>query len=277
LSDTLLIILLFATGAAVGFLSVLLGVGGGIVFVPAIDYYLSSHGFSGHLLVTAILANSLATIAFTGAVGSVKQFRMGNYFPREIALTSAGGIGTSLTLSYLISTYPIYSKDMFNAFFATLLLLLVVRMVYHKHAEVKDTKAPVEWKEVYYLSVGALTGCVTALSGLGGGIIMVPILHQLMRLNLKVATSVSTGVITLLVLPVASYYALQPSPALTNQNQLMLGWLDVNVIVPLAIGSTLFAPWGVRTSHILPEGKTRMIFMIFSGAVFIKILREIWM
>jgi uncharacterized membrane protein YfcA len=105
---------------------------------------------------------------------------------------------------------------------------------------------------------------------------MVPVFHQLMRMNLKTATSVSTGVITFLVLPIATYYALQTSPLVAGPNQVMLGWLDVNVILPLAVGSMIFAPMGVKTSHNLPEEKTRVIFMIFAAVVLMKTIREIW-
>jgi uncharacterized membrane protein YfcA len=83
LPDTLQIILLLLTGALGGFMSGLLGVGGGIIFVPVIDYYLQKQGINGHLLVNLILANSLATIVFTGAAGSIKQFKLGKLLSKR--------------------------------------------------------------------------------------------------------------------------------------------------------------------------------------------------
>lgn len=276
MADTLQIMLLLITGAAGGFLSGLLGVGGGLIFVPVIDYYLSNQGINGNLLVGMILANSLATIVFTGAVGSIKQFRMGNYFPRETALTSTGGIATSLFLSYLISRYPFYSKSMFNLFFACMLLILIVRMLKHKQQDKQTEKTPDSWKSANYMLSGALAGCVTALSGLGGGLVMVPVFNQLLKLNLKTSTSISTGVITFLVLPVAAYYACQPVPHVLRDNTLMIGWLNGKIILPLALGSLFFTPLGVKTAHLMPTQNIRVVFLIFAGVVLIKTIYEIF-
>lgn len=272
--DILQIILLLLTGAVGGFMSGLLGVGGGIIFVPVIDYYLQKQGVNGHLLVSLILANSLATIVFTGAVGSIKQFKLGNYFPKEITFTAIGGIITSLSVSYLISTTTFYSKDMFNIIFALMLLVLIVRMLKNQKEAVAESILPSHWTPIHYSLVGAVTGCATALSGLGGGLVMVPVFNQLLRLNLKTSTSISTGVITFLVLPITVYYAMQQLPYGVVL-PLQLGWLNGQIILPLAIGSIFFTQLGVKASHTMKPAKIKIIFMIFALLVLSKTVWEI--
>lgn len=272
--DILQIILLLLTGAVGGFMSGLLGVGGGIIFVPVIDYYLQKQGINGHLLVTLILANSLATIVFTGAVGSIKQFKLGNYFPKEITFTALGGIFTSLSVSYLIATTTFYSKSMFNIIFALMLLALIVRMLRNQKEGAAEIVLPSHWAPLYYSMVGAATGCATALSGLGGGLVMVPVFNQLLRLNLKTSTSISTGVITFLVLPITIYYAKQQLPDGVTL-PLQLGWLNGQIILPLAIGSVFFTQLGVKASHNMNPAKIKIIFMIFALLVLSKTVWEI--
>ena len=56
-------------------MSGLIGVGGGIIFVPILTYFLSRLGYADEVLVKAVLANSLFAIIFTGGTISFKQFR----------------------------------------------------------------------------------------------------------------------------------------------------------------------------------------------------------
>ena len=63
--DYTAIIYIFLLGSIGGFLSGFLGVGGGIVYVPILDYFLTKLGFTDGDLVNAILANSLFTIIFS--------------------------------------------------------------------------------------------------------------------------------------------------------------------------------------------------------------------
>ena len=57
-------LLLIAAGAIGGFMSGLIGVGGGIIFVPILTYFLSRLGYADEVLVKAVLANSLFAIIF---------------------------------------------------------------------------------------------------------------------------------------------------------------------------------------------------------------------
>src|SRR5690554_3119276 len=60
-----LLALLVAVGAFAGVLAGLLGVGGGIVLVPAFFYIFGALGYDGPQLMQICLATSLATIIFT--------------------------------------------------------------------------------------------------------------------------------------------------------------------------------------------------------------------
>ena len=72
-------IILFLFGSFGGFMSGYLGVGGGIIYVPVLDYFLSKY-FHDTELVKAVLANSLFVIMFSAAVASYKQYKLGNLY-----------------------------------------------------------------------------------------------------------------------------------------------------------------------------------------------------
>jgi uncharacterized membrane protein YfcA len=72
-----LIMLLLAIGCVGGFLSGLLGVGGGVIFVPALFFSLSSLGFSEDHAMHIAVGSSLAVVLATGATSAFGHFRRG--------------------------------------------------------------------------------------------------------------------------------------------------------------------------------------------------------
>jgi uncharacterized membrane protein YfcA len=67
-----LFIELLALGCACGFLAGMLGIGGGMLLVPALTFIASHEGFPADRVVKMAVATSLATILFT-SVSSVKR------------------------------------------------------------------------------------------------------------------------------------------------------------------------------------------------------------
>jgi uncharacterized membrane protein YfcA len=66
-------VILAVFGALGAFISGFLGVGGGIIYIPVLDYFLKKAGMNDDMLVKGILANSLFTIIFSGSVSSYNR------------------------------------------------------------------------------------------------------------------------------------------------------------------------------------------------------------
>ena len=107
-------LILFSFGALAAFISGFLGVGGGIVYIPVIEFYLRKLGLNPDLLVKGILANSLFTIIFSGSVSSYYQFKHGNFYPKQIIQTALPGVLSALIITYLIKNGTWYNKTIFN-------------------------------------------------------------------------------------------------------------------------------------------------------------------
>ncbi|MEE4381415.1 MAG: sulfite exporter TauE/SafE family protein, partial [Pseudomonadales bacterium] len=64
-------------GLVAGFLGGLLGIGGGVVIVPALLFLFDRHGLGGDLVTPMAVATSLSTIVFTSLAAARAQLRRG--------------------------------------------------------------------------------------------------------------------------------------------------------------------------------------------------------
>lgn len=264
------ILLLIVAGALGGFLSGLLGVGGGIIFIPILDFAFKYYGFPKEETVVLLLANSLFIIFFTGIVNSYKQYRIKNFHPVLILYTAVPAIVSALLLTFLIKSGTWYSKDKFNIVFLAVLAPLIFRMLATRkkvHAEGAE-----QTNKKYFSVVGFFTGFVTALSGLGGGIIMVPLFTDILKVDIKKAASISAGVVPLIALSVsASYLFSSPTAPIPLPH---VGYIVYYLTLPMIAGTFVAVGYGIRFAHSLPSPVIKTIFALFALAVMSKIIIE---
>lgn len=263
-------IILFLFGSFGGFMSGYLGVGGGIIYVPVLDYFLSKY-FHDTELVKAVLANSLFVIMFSAAVASYKQYKLGNLFFKEILQTLLPGIVSVIVLQTLINKGTWYSRDVFLYFFLSMLLFVVFKMFLSKPKAIiaESTKAD----NYKYNITGAFAGIVTAMSGLGGGVIMTPVFTEWMKLDIKKASAISTGVILgfAIVIGILNLNAVPQNYV----NNFQFGYILLPIALPLIIGTFLFAQMGVKTAQKSKSQTIRIIFASFASIVLLKVIYEI--
>ncbi|MFZ4796919.1 MAG: sulfite exporter TauE/SafE family protein [Bacteroidia bacterium] len=263
-------VILFFLGSFGGFMSGFLGVGGGIIYVPVLDYFLSKY-FQDTELVKAVLANSLFVIMFSAAVASYKQYKLGNLFFKEILQTLLPGTVSVVIMQTLINKGTWYSRDVFLYFFLTMLLFVVFKMFLSKPKTIitENTKAD----NYKYNITGAFAGIVTAMSGLGGGVIMTPIFTEWMKLDIKKASAISTGVILgfAIVIGILNLNAV-PENYVSN---FQFGYILLPIAFPLIIGTFLFAQMGVKTAQKSKSQTIRIIFATFASIVLLKVIYEI--
>jgi len=127
--DVLLAILLALAGGAVGGL---LGVGGGILFVPALAIFLADSQLEAE-------ATSLLVIVPMAIVGTWRQLRHGNVDLRDgatIGLLSVPGVAVGVVVANLLPQRAL------ELGFAALCLLVAARLLRRVLAETGDPEAP---------------------------------------------------------------------------------------------------------------------------------------
>lgn len=176
-----------AVGLAAGFLSGLFGVGGGILMVPAMVLLLAmeqrrAHGTS----LTAILP-----IAVSGTIGYAVEGSVD--WPVAVWLTvGAAGLGAVIG-THLLHVLP---RRALAYGFAALLLATAVRMVLDS-SDAGGRAALTVATAVLLVAIGVVTGILAGLLGVGGGIVVVPI----MVLALGMPAAVAKGTSLAMVVP----------------------------------------------------------------------------
>lgn len=250
------IILLLVLGIAGGILSGMIGIGGGLIFVPMFDFLFKSYGIEGSEVVKFTLANSFFCIFVSGIITSVKQYRQDNFYLKEIIYTGIPAILTGLLFTWLITNFSWYSESMFKALFVLLLIYTVVRTFSGK-SKSELPEAPFNRKK--FVGIGLLTGVASSLSGLGGGIVMIPLFKNLTHMNMKKASSVSIGVIPILLLPMLIVY-LSGSPKMLTSELLHWGYLAPLYVLPISLGLWLGTSLGLGFAKKLSNQALQYIF-----------------
>ena len=232
------LILLAALGVCGGALSGLVGVGGGIVFVPALLYVAGWN-------ITEAVAASLAIIVFSSLSGTIRNARSEN----PVQWRTAGMLSLAVAPSTLIGVAisRISPDAVVELAFAALLLALAYPTAKGRSESTGEGKRiPVALVLAAGVGIGALSGLV----GVGGGVLMVPLMVLGMGLTTKTAVSTSLAVVL-------------SAGAVGAPGYILVGAVDLTELPPLIVGAIVGAWLGVRLRDPLPDRALRLGFAGF--------------
>lgn len=126
-------IALVVIGVATGTLAGLLGVGGGVIMIPAMVLLL------GEMNVMA-KGTSLAVIIPTSITGTIRNRKTANVDVKAAVIVGLSGVVSAVAGGSLAANM---SESLSNALFATLLLVVAVQMVYRER-RVRSSSAPTQ-------------------------------------------------------------------------------------------------------------------------------------
>ncbi len=167
-------------GVLAGFLSGLFGVGGGIIIVPLLVGVL---GFGQRLAS----GTSLTAILPTAVAGSIGYLANGNVDWAAAGVLTIGAVSGSLAGSWLLHRIP---HTALRWLFIVFLVGLAIRMLF----VLPDRGASLGYGPAVILGLvglGLVTGLLSGLLGVGGGVIVVPGLMILFGMSDLVAKATS--------------------------------------------------------------------------------------
>ncbi len=236
------LVICLISGAAVGFLGGLLGNGGGLIAIPALMFLgMSQQLAQGTALIMVLPAITLA----------VRKYNQRSKIDKGIALAGAAGaisftwLGARLALGISSSTLRLS--------YALFLFLLASFYVWQGFREKKSTFLRMSEKAVPILTrmraagLGMASGILGGFFGVGGALMIVPIIASVFRFDHISAQALALAMII-------------PGSTIALITYSWAGQANWWVGIPLAIGSLICVPLGVRQAYKLSDKTLRACF-----------------
>ena len=236
-------LLMIAGGTAAGVFGSLLGLGGGVLIVPLLTlaFGLELREAVGVSLVSVIMTSSVAAGIYLER--HTADLRLG----MRLELFTAIGALIGGSIAFLIE------ERILALLFAALLIYVAVSMLRARTSSAPATPAgePQSY-EVRNMPLGVVgatgAGLLSALLGVGGGIVKVPLMHLGMGVPLRVATATSNLMVGITAAASAVIYVIH-------------GGVDPYVAGPTVIGVFLGASIGSRIAHRVDVRVLRWLFV----------------
>ena len=257
-------VLLLAVGAFAGVLAGLLGVGGGIILVPAFFYVFQALGYPNFQLMQVCLATSLATIIVT-SIRSVMAHNKKGVVDWDILRSWAPGIVLGAVVGFFIAS-SLRSATL-QMIFGVLAIIVGLYMTFGKaHWRVGDAMP----KGVARIVLSPVIGFLSVLMGIGGGSFGVPTMSLYnVPIHRAVATAAGFGVI-IAVPSVIGFLTvdLQSPPPFT------IGAVNLPAFILVIAMTLITAPWGAALAHRMDPKPLKRVFGVFLMLVAINMLRK---
>ncbi|MGQ9509235.1 MAG: sulfite exporter TauE/SafE family protein [Thermodesulfobacteriota bacterium] len=247
-------------GCAAGFLAGLFGVGGGFVMVPVLILSYEHLGLSPSILTHMALGTSLLVVIFSGTSSAYQHQKQGNVDWRAVAFI---GFSSALTAFGTAKVVSSLSGRNLRIAFAIIVIGAAIRMLTESRSKAEKKLQLTETPHPFGLiGVGLIAGIVSALAGIGGGVVTVPMMYQLLKMPLRLAIGTSSAAIVLTAFFSVAGYILHGigHPDLPPWN---LGFVDLQRGISLAIGTVFLARGGAYVSFKTHPFLLRKLFALF--------------
>ena len=244
-------------GVAAGYLAGFLGIGGGLVTVPALTFLFLQLPQTAHQAIHFAVATSLATMLLTSLSSIVAHHRHGAILWLEVRRLAPGLVAGAVLGALLAAALAPASLTVVFALFALAagLQLLIAPAV---HGE-----KPLPGRTTTGL-VGVVIGGVSSMVGIGGGSMTGPwLMWHGIRAQRAVATAAACGY-PIALAATASFAWIGGAK---GQDGPVLGYIHAPAWLAISVAGALCAPLGAATVHRLSPALVKRLF----GAVLILI------
>ncbi|PVA08164.1 sulfite exporter TauE/SafE family protein [Thalassorhabdomicrobium marinisediminis] len=257
--------LLLAIGALAGALAGLLGVGGGIVLVPAFFYTFSALGYDSLQLMQICLATSLATIVVT-SLRSLNAHHRKGAVEWPILRRWGPGIAVGAVVGMVVATQ--LRSDVLQALFGGIGVVIGLYMVFGRTDWRLGTQMP---GGIFRIVLSPLIGFLSVLMGIGGGSFGVPTMTLFgVPIHRAVATASGYGVIIALPAVIGFLFAdVAVAPPLT------VGTVNLAAFGLVVCMTLITAPWGAALAHRMNPKPLKRAFGVFLIVIALNMLRTV--
>ena len=261
--DVSLLLPLAGIGVVAGFLAGLLGVGGGLIIVPAMVWVLEAAGVT-HQVQHLALGTSLAVMVFT-SFASVRAHHARGAVDWSIVKRMAPAMIVGMLVGSQIAGW-IPSHDL-KWFFVVYAYVIALQMLADKKPQGgRPLPGPLGlW------SSGGVIGVISSFVGIGGGSMSVPFMSWCnVPMPRAIATSAALGwpiaVAGAVGYVISGWHAPDLPPG-------AVGFVYLPGLFTLSVVTVLVAPQGARLAHRLPVSRLKKVF---AGLMAVMATQMLW-
>ena len=240
------------SGAIAGIISGLLGVGGGIILVPAFFYAFTTLGYHPDQLMQICVATSTGTIIFTSLRSVLAHHKRG-----AVSVDLIKSWGPFIALGSVIGVFAaaaIRSHELQLVFGCIGVALGLYMLLGKRDWRISDQLPGRILSAIYSVGIGFFS----ALMGIGGGSFTVPLLSAYgVPPHKAVATSPGFG----LMISIPGFLTfLATGWDVADKPPFTVGYVNLPTVVLIVMTTMLTVPLGVRMAHALSPKHLRIVF-----------------
>ena len=259
-------------GSFAGVLAGLFGIGGGMIIVPTLIYIFKSQGIPDAALTHIGIGTSLATIIVT-SISSLRAHNSKGAVNWDVWKRMAPGLILGSLIGAAIATM-IHGNSL-QTIIGVGAFLVGLKMLFVKNKSLEENDFSKLPSPIGQTGIGGFIGLVSAIFGIGGGTLTVPILSYCgLKIQNAVGTSAACG------LPIASAGAVgflvfgqfvDPNLKESLPNG-VFGFVHVYAFITVSFASFFTARIGAKLAHVLPAATLKKAFAVLLLVVGVKLI-----
>jgi uncharacterized protein len=152
--------------------------------------------------------------------------------------------------------------DLLKVSFGTFLVFTAIQLVSRR---TRGTEGPPRRSMLLATLTGALVGLFSALLGVGGGLVAIPLLIYVLRLDLRFVAATSLAIVAFAATAGMVTYMFTGARDVGLAGG-FVGYVHVAAALPMLPGAMLAARWGARLNQRMDAARLRWIFaLLFAG------------
>ncbi len=248
---------LFLTGIVTGTASGLFGVGGGFLMTPVQFWLYTSGGIESTLATRLAFGTSLAVIVPTMISGALAHHNRGAVNWQAVVPMGCAAVFGGLIGGTLAANLP---GIVLRTIFSFLIMVMAVRMIWHIQS---CTVCEPRGSTGIYIIIGFLIGIISGIAGIGGGVLLVPVLVILLGYPMHSAVGTSSACLIFSSIGAVVAYVTNGF-GIVGLPPYSIGYVDLVTFAILAVTTIPMARFGVHCAH---RCSSRQLQMVFAGVL----------
>lgn len=262
-----------AVGLLAGAVSGLVGIGGGAIIVPFLYFFLDHPVMAGAVVFPAdqtvvAHATSLLVIVPISLRGAWLYHRAGLVQWRAVWRM---GLASAATATLGAAAAVVLPGGLLKLAFGIFLFAVAARLVMGRRPVESGATDHTEHEVMRALVGGAAVGFFSALLGVGGGLVAIPVLLYWLHLPIREVPGTSLAIISFTALAGVTSYLIagwSRDPSLAGA----FTYIRLPASVALAAGALIAVPLGTRLQQRIPTHRLRWLFALVFAALAARIV-----